>query len=133
MYFQVRLEEASQCIVAIIGAEEGGRKELLALWDGYRESAESWKEVLLDLKGRGLQEGPKLAVGDGALGFWKALRQVYGQAREQRCWAWLRLCVHKKIVFPLSAATSRIIPSTWRDASGSRPEVGSSRKITCGS
>jgi transposase-like protein len=86
MYFQVRLEEASQCILAIIGAEEGGGKELMALWDGYRESAESWKEVLLDLKGRGLAEGPKLAVGDGALGFWKALGQVYGEARTQRCW-----------------------------------------------
>ena len=86
LYFQVRLEEACQCILAIVAAEEGGKKELMALWDGYRESAESWKEVLLDLKGRGLAQGPKLAVGDGALGFWKALRQVYGEAREQRCW-----------------------------------------------
>jgi len=86
LYFQVRLEEACQCILAIVAAEEGGKKELMALWDGYRESAESWREVLLDLKGRGLAQGPKLAVGDGALGFWKALRQVYGEAREQRCW-----------------------------------------------
>ena len=86
LYFQVRLEEACQCILAIVAAEEGGKKELMALWDGYRESAESWKEVLLDLKGRGLAQGPKLAVGDGALGFWKALRQVYGETREQRCW-----------------------------------------------
>ena len=58
--------------------------------DGYRESAQSWKELLLDLKRRGLETGPELAVGDGALGFWKALREVYGETRVQRCW------VHKR-------------------------------------
>ena len=70
----------------IIGADELGRKELLAIADGYRESAQSWREVLLDLKRRGLAIAPELATGDGALGFWKALREVYGTTREQRCW-----------------------------------------------
>lgn len=86
VHFGVRLEDASQCILVIIGATADGKKELLAMLDGYRESAESWKELLLDLKQRGLTSAPKLAVGDGALGFWKALPQVFGSTRAQRCW-----------------------------------------------
>jgi transposase-like protein len=86
VHFGVRLEDASQCILVIIGATAEGKKELLAMLDGYRESAESWKELLLDLKQRGLKIDPKLAVGDGALGFWKALPQVFGSTRAQRCW-----------------------------------------------
>jgi transposase-like protein len=86
VYFNVRLEEDKQCILVIIGADESGRKELVGLLDGYRESEQSWKELLLDLKRRGLEISPKLAVGDGALGFWKALPQVYSNVRRQRCW-----------------------------------------------
>ncbi|MCH7775292.1 MAG: transposase [Gemmatimonadetes bacterium] len=70
----------------IIGADELGRKELLAIANGYRESAQSWREVRLDLKRRSLMIAPELTTGDGALGFWKALREVYGTTREQRCW-----------------------------------------------
>ena len=86
IYFSARMEEEKQCILVIIGATDKGQKEVIAITDGYRESAQSWLEVLLDLKRRGLETGPELAVGDGALGFWKALRQVYPGAREQRCW-----------------------------------------------
>ena len=86
VYFNVRMEESSQCILVIIGATEDGAKELVGVWDGYRESEQSWKELLLDLHRRGLTIGPKLAVGDGGLGFWKALAQVYGDTRAQRCW-----------------------------------------------
>lgn len=86
IHFGVRLEEANQCILVVIGANASGQKELVALTDGFRESEESWKEVLLDLKRRGLTIDPKLAIGDGALGFWKALPQVYGATRAQRCW-----------------------------------------------
>ena len=86
VYFSPRLDQDKQCILVIIGADEYGRKELLAIADGYRESSQSWREVLLDLKRRGLTIGPELATGDGALGFWKALHEVYGQTREQRCW-----------------------------------------------
>jgi transposase-like protein len=78
VYFSPRLDQDRQCILVIIGADELGRKELLAIADGYRESSQSWREVLLDLKRRGLTIGPELATGDGALGFWKALREVYG-------------------------------------------------------
>ena len=86
IHFGVRLEEANQCILVVMGATAEGKKELVALADGFRESEQSWKAVLMDLKKRGLKIDPKLAIGDGALGFWKALPQVFGSTREQRCW-----------------------------------------------
>ena len=86
IHFNVRLEEHRQCILVVMGATEDGKKELLAVQDGYRESEQSWKEVLLDLKARGLSIDPELAIGDGALGFWKALPQVWSATRGQRCW-----------------------------------------------
>jgi len=86
IYFNVRLDPERPCLLVIMGTLEDGSKELVAVWDGIRESAESWKEVLRDLKARGLRESPKLAVGDGALGFWKALEEEHAQVREQRCW-----------------------------------------------
>ena len=86
IYFNIRLEEDRQCILVIMGATPDGKKELLGIQDGYRESTQSWRELLLDLKGQGLELAPKLAIGDGALGFWAALREVYPQTREQRCW-----------------------------------------------
>jgi transposase-like protein len=86
VYFSPRLDHDKQCMCVIIGADEIGRKELLAIADGYRESAQSWREVLLDLKRRGLEVAPESATGDGALGFWKALRESHGTTREQRCW-----------------------------------------------
>jgi len=86
VHFNIRLEEDRQCILVVMGATADGEKELVGLQDGYRESEQSWKELLLDLKARGLEEGPRLATGDGALGFWKALPQVFGVTRDQRCW-----------------------------------------------
>ncbi|WP_299822783.1 IS256 family transposase [uncultured Jannaschia sp.] len=100
VYFKPRMAEEKQCVLVVVGADEYGRKELLALTplvtlptamhcrarDGVRESAQSWREVLLDLKRRGLKQDPKLAIGDGALGFWTALREVFATTREQRCW-----------------------------------------------
>jgi len=86
IHFNVRLEEGRQCILIVLGATPEGKKELVAVQDGLRESEQSWRELLLDLRARGLAELPKLAVGDGALGFWAALRKVFGETREQRCW-----------------------------------------------
>lgn len=86
IHFGARLEDAAQCMLVIIGATKHGTKELIALVDGYRESEQSWLEALNDLKRRGLKAAPKVAVGDGALGFWKALPQVFGETRWQRCW-----------------------------------------------
>lgn len=86
VHFNIRLEEDRQCILVLMGATADGRKELIAIADGYRESEQSWKGLLLDVQARGLVIDPKLATGDGALGFWKALGQVYPSTREQRCW-----------------------------------------------
>ena len=86
IHFNIRLEEHRQCILVVMGATADGTKELLAVQDGYRESEQSWKELLLDLKARGLTVDPELAIGDGALGFWKALPQVWPATRAQRCW-----------------------------------------------
>jgi len=86
IYFNVRLEKDRPCILVIMGALENGQKELVAVHDGYRESKLSWKEVLRDLKKRGLSNLPKLATRDGALGFWAALREEFPHTREQRCW-----------------------------------------------
>lgn len=86
IYFNVRLEDHRQCMLIIIGATAEGKKELIAIMDGYRESKESWSELLRDIKSRGLSMEPQLAIGDGALGFWAALREVYTHTQEQRCW-----------------------------------------------
>ena len=86
IYFNVRLDDERSCVLVIMAADENGNKELLAVSDGFRESKTAWKEILLDLKDRGLEMGPKLAVGDGALGFWAALEEVYPKTRRQRCW-----------------------------------------------
>jgi putative transposase len=89
IYFNVRLEEPDtnkMCFLVIMGALENGKKELVAILDGYRESKSSWIEILLNVRQRGLAEGPKLAIGDGGLGFWAALPEVYPDTKEQRCW-----------------------------------------------
>ena len=86
IYFNVRLTDDRPCFLVIMGTLEDGTKELVAIGDGERESKLSWKEVLRDLKRRGLKEAPKLSVGDGALGFWAALEEEFPPCREQRCW-----------------------------------------------
>jgi transposase-like protein len=87
VYFSPRLEHDRQCILVLIGADAQGRKELLAIEDGFRESAQSWRELLLRLRDQnGLVLDPELATGDGALGFWRALHEVWPKARQQRCW-----------------------------------------------
>jgi putative transposase len=86
VHFNIRLEGGRQCILVLMGATAEGKKELIAITDGYRESEQSWKELLLDCKARGLEIEPSLAIGDGALGFWKAMRQVWDTTKEQRCW-----------------------------------------------
>ncbi len=89
IHVKVRLEDDAnkkQCILVLMGATADGTKELIAVLDGYRESEQSWSELLLDLKQHGLAIAPKIAVGDGALGFWAALRKVFPETREQRCW-----------------------------------------------
>jgi putative transposase len=86
IYFNVRLDKDRPCILVLMGATKEGKKELIAVWDGHRESKVSWQTVLRDLKRRGLTIGPELAIGDGALGFWAALAEEFPEARQQRCW-----------------------------------------------
>ncbi len=86
IYFNILLDRERPCLLILMGALEDGTKELVAVWDGRRESKASWLEVLRDLKARGLTESPRLAVGDGALGFWAALEEERSKTREQRCW-----------------------------------------------
>jgi putative transposase len=86
VYFNIRREGGRQCILVLMGATADGKKELIAIQDGQRESEQSWTELLLDVQARGLTIEPKLAIGDGALGFWKAVRQLWPEVREQRCW-----------------------------------------------
>src|SRR6266849_8029784 len=113
VHFGVRLEDASQCILVVIGATADGKKELLAIADGYRESEASWKELLLDLKARGLSSEPKLAIGDGALGFWKALPQVFGATRAQRCWVHKTANVLNKLPKALQAKGKDDLHQIW--------------------
>jgi transposase-like protein len=86
IYFNVRLSDERPCVLVVVGALADGTKELVGLYDGQRESKLSWKELLSDLKGRGLNQAPKLAVGDGALGFWAALEEEFPGTGQQRCW-----------------------------------------------
>jgi transposase-like protein len=86
VYLQARMEDHAECMLVLIGATPEGRKELVGFQVGIRESAQSWRELLVDLKARGLAVAPEIAVGDGALGFWKALDEVWPTARPQRCW-----------------------------------------------
>ena len=106
MHFNVRLEEERLCCLVIVGVRADGTKELVAIADGYRESTESWADVLRDLKRRGMR-APVLAVGDGALGFWGALREVFPATQGQRCW------VHK-VANVLSALPTSAQPTARR-------------------
>ena len=86
IYFNVRLDDSRSCILVIMAADRHGNKELLAVQDGYRESKAGWREMLLDLKARGLAIGPRLSIGDGSLGFWAALDEIFPETKRQRCW-----------------------------------------------
>ena len=123
VYFETRLEEARHCILVIIGADATGHKELVGLWDGYRESEQSWKELLLDLKSRGLAQAPALAIGDGALGFWKALRHVYGQTRWQRCWVHKTANVLDKRPKDLQPQAKQRLQAIWMAPDRQRAEM----------
>ena len=86
VHFNVRMDDERSCILVVMGANSKGTKELLAIQDGFRESTASWREVLLSVKARGLKQAPKLAIADGALGFWAAAAEVFPTSRGQRCW-----------------------------------------------
>lgn len=113
VHFNIRLEEDRQCILVLMGATADGKKELIAVADGYRESEQSWRALLLDVKARGLVIDPKLAIGDGALGFWKAVRQVWPNTREQRCWVHKTANVLDKLPKRLQAEAKEKLHDIW--------------------
>jgi len=112
IYCNVRMEDR-QCLLVIIGATEDGKKELLALQSGFRESELSWTELLLDLTHRGLTSAPKLAIGDGALGFWKALTKVYHTTRWQRCWVHKTANVLNQLPKSIQAKAKKKLHQIW--------------------
>jgi transposase-like protein len=104
VYFTPRLDHERQCLLVVIGADAHGRKELLAVEDGFRESTQSWRELLLRLRDEnGLALDPELATGDGALGFWQALHEVWPRTRQQRCWVHKTANVLNKLPASLQA------------------------------
>ncbi len=102
------------CLLVIIGSDETGRKELLALSDGYRESEASWTEVLMDLRQRGLKDAPKLAVGDGALGFWKAVAKCWPDTDQQRCWVHKTANVLEKLPKAMQPRVKEALHNIWQ-------------------
>lgn len=116
IYFNVRLEDpgnARQCILVLMGATAEGKKELVAVADGYRESEQSWHELLLDVRSRGLTIDPKLATGDGALGFWKAMAKVFPTTRTQRCWVHKTANVLNKMPKSVQAKAKSMLHDIW--------------------
>jgi transposase-like protein len=116
IHVNVRLEDDAgkrQCILVVMGATVDGTKELVAVADGYRESEQSWYELLLDLKQRGMTSDSLLAIGDGALGFWAALRKVFPQTREQRCWVHKTANVLNKLPKSLQAKAKTDLHQIW--------------------
>jgi putative transposase len=114
VYLQARMEPQAECMLLLIGATPEGKKELLGFQVGMRESAQSWRELLVDLKARGLAVAPELATGDGALGFWKALEAVFPATRHQRCWVHKTSNVLNKLPKSVQPAAKADLREIWR-------------------
>jgi putative transposase len=123
IHLQARLEDDAQCILVIIGATPEGKKELVGFTDGTRESAHDWRALLLDLKRRGLGAAPELAVADGALGFWKALGEVWPKTREQRCWVHKTANVLNKLPKSQQTKAKRTLQDIWMAETKADAEV----------
>jgi transposase-like protein len=113
IHLQARLEDEKQCILVLIGATPEGKKELIGFTDGARESAQDWRELLLDLQNRGLTISPKIAVADGALGFWKAIGEVWPTCVEQRCWVHKTANVLNKLPVSQQPKAKRALQEIW--------------------
>jgi putative transposase len=116
IHFNIRLEDPGnnkQCILVLMGSTDDGKKELIAISDGYRESAQSWRELLLDIKERGLSTAARLATGDGALGFWAALREIYPATQEQRCWVHKTANVLNKMPKSIQPKAKSMLQDIW--------------------
>ena len=121
VYLQARMEPQAECMLVLIGATPEGKKELLGFQVGMRESAQSWRELLVDLKARGLAIAPELATGDGALGFWKALEEVSPTTRHQRCTVHKTANVLDKLPKSVQPAAKADLREIWRRRTARRP------------
>ena len=121
VYSGLRAEQAKLCALVVIGVNERGEKHFLAIEDGVRESTQSWREVLLKLKSRGMN-APKLAIGDGAMGFWAALEEVYPDARQQRCWMHKTMNVLNCLPKSLQAKAKQALHNIWQAATQAEAE-----------
>jgi len=113
VYSNVRMDDRL-CLLVIIGSDENGKKELLALSDGYRESAASWEEILLDLTQHGLKFPPNVAIGDGALGFWKAVAKLWPTTDQQRCWVHKTANIMEKLPKPVQPKIKEALHNIWQ-------------------
>jgi putative transposase len=129
VYLQARMEPDKQCILVLIGATPEGKKELIGFAVGYRESAQSWRELLADLKARGLSIPPQLAIGDGALGFWKALEEEFGATRQQRCWVHKTMNVLNKLPKSVQPKAKADLKEIWQAESRKDAEKAFDRFI----
>ena len=107
VFLQARMEDHGECMLVLIGATPEGKKELVGFQVGVRESAQSWRELLIDVKQRGLKIAPQIAVGDGALGFWKALDEIFPGTRHQRCWVHKTVNVLNKVALSVQASMKK--------------------------
>ncbi|MGY4501866.1 transposase-like protein [Bradyrhizobium sp. GM24.11] len=124
IHLEARLEDDKQCILVLIGATPEGRKELVGFTDGARESAHDWRDLLLDLKRRGLEVSPRLTVADGALGFWKAAGEVWPKTREQRCWVHKTANVLAKLPKSQQPKAKRALQEIWMAETKRRRRAG---------
>jgi len=113
IYFNIRADNDRECMLIIMGALPDGTKELVAIEDGFRESEQSWTELLQNLRSRGLQKPPSLATGDGALGFWKAMSKVFPQARHQRCWVHKTANILNKVPKSVRSKFKKALHEIW--------------------
>src|SRR5512143_692295 len=113
VYLQARMEPQAECMLVLIGATPEGKKELVGFQTGVRESAQSWRELLLDVKRRGLEIAPDLAIGDGALGFWKAIEEIFPSTRHQRCWVHKTANVLNKVALSVQVNMKADLPEIY--------------------
>jgi len=129
IYSGLRADEQRVCLLVVIGVNERGQKHFLAIEDGVRESTESWRGVLRDLKARGLKIAPKLAVGDGALGFWAALRELFPETRDQRCWVHKTANVLNYLPRPVQAKAKSMLHEIWMAQGRADAEIAFDRFV----
>ena len=130
VYSNVRMDDRL-CLLVIVGVNEHGHKELVAVEDGFRESSSSWEEVLIKLRQRGLHIGPKLSVGDGALGFWNALAKIYPDCQHQRCWVHKTANVLNKVPKAMQPKIKQGLQEIWMAATKTEAETAFDNMLEC--